>query len=143
MKKTIETILKENTLCVLCTEKDGRPYCSLMTYILGEDMETLFMVAFVDSKKYKNIAHNKYVSVLVDNRHIRGKESNTGIVSITFEGIAQTLKPEFAIEIKSRLAEAHPELGEIANDSASVVLGIRLVNYKLLEGPVQSEQGDI
>jgi len=53
------------------------------------------------------------------------------------------LKPEFAIEIKSRLAEAHPELGEIVNDSASVVLGIRLVNYKLLEGPVQSEQGDI
>ena len=143
MKKAIETILKENTLCVLCTEKEGRPYCSLMTYVLSDDMATLYMVAFEDSKKYKNITHNKCVSVLIDNRQIVRKESNTGIVSITFEGIAQTLKPEFANEIKARLAQGNPELVEIVNDSASVVLGIRLVNYKLLEGPVQSEQGDI
>jgi len=143
MNKTIESILKENNLCVLCTEKDGKPYCSLMTYILSDDVETLYMVAFVDSKKYTNIVHNKDVSVLVDNRHKIRKESNAAIVSITFEGVAQTVKPEFAIEIKSQLAQRNPELGEIVNDSASVVLGIRLVNYKLLEGPIQSEQGDI
>ena len=143
MNKKIESILKDNNLCVLCTEKDGKPYCSLMTYSLSEDMETLYMVAFTDSKKYKNIASNNNVSVLVDNRQKIGKESDASIVSITFEGISQTLQTEAENEIKERLAQTHPELGEIANDSGSAVLGIRLMSYKILEGPVQSEQGNI
>jgi nitroimidazol reductase NimA-like FMN-containing flavoprotein (pyridoxamine 5'-phosphate oxidase superfamily) len=114
-----------------------------MTYSLSEDMETLYMVVFTDSKKYKNIASNNNVSVLVDNRQKMGKESDASIVSITFEGISQTLQTELATEIKERLAQTHPELGEIANDSGSAVLGIKLMSYKILEGPVQSEQGNI
>ena len=34
MLAKIETILRENALCVLCTEAAGKPYCSLMTYLL-------------------------------------------------------------------------------------------------------------
>jgi len=50
MNKNIEALLNENNLCVLCTEHEGNPYCSLMTFTLGKDNQTLYMVAIDDSK---------------------------------------------------------------------------------------------
>lgn len=143
MNKIIEAILNENNLCVLCTEHEGNPYCSLMTFTLGKDNKTLYMVATDDSKKYKNIALNPRVSILMDNRQSLGKISNNEIISVTFEGYYEAVDKEKSEEGKKALLEKHPDLYEIIQDPKCILLSIRLKAYKLLMGPTKSEDGPI
>ncbi len=143
MNKKIEAILNTNYLCVLCTEHEGNPYCSLMTFTLGKDNKTLYMVAIADSKKYKNIALNPNVSILMDNRQSLGKTSKNEIISITFEGYYEAVDQEKSEEGKKILLEKHPDLYEIIQNPKCVLLSIRLKSYKLLMGPTNSEEGHI
>jgi len=143
VNKKIEAILNTNYLCVLCTEHEGNPYCSLMTFTLGKDNKTLYMVAIADSKKYKNIALNPNVSILMDNRQSLGKTSKNEIISITFEGYYEAVDQEKSEEGKKILLEKHPDLYEIIQNPKCVLLSIRLKSYKLLMGPTNSEEGHI
>lgn len=38
----VKEIFQDNTLCVLCTASGGIPHCSLMTYVLGDDLKTVY-----------------------------------------------------------------------------------------------------
>jgi nitroimidazol reductase NimA-like FMN-containing flavoprotein (pyridoxamine 5'-phosphate oxidase superfamily) len=143
MNKHIEAILNENNLCVLCTEHEGNPYCSLMTFTLGKDNKILYMVAIDDSKKYRNIALNPSVSILIDNRQSLGKASKNEIISVTFEGYYEAVDKEKSEEGKKLLLEKHPDLYEIIRDPKCVLLSIRLKAYKLLMGPTKSEEGRV
>ncbi|MDF1615844.1 pyridoxamine 5'-phosphate oxidase family protein [Petrocella sp. FN5] len=143
MNKNIEAILNENNLCVLCTEYGGNPYCSLMTFTLGKDNKILYMVAIDDSKKYRNIALNPSVSILMDNRQRLGKASKNEIISVTFEGSYEAVDKEKAEEGKALLLKKHPDLHEIIQDPKCRLLSIRLKAYKLLMGPTKSEEGRI
>jgi len=144
MLAQIETILCENTLCVLCTETAGNPYCSLMTYLLmDDDISVLYLVATRDSRKYQNLLANPRVSVLVDTRQTQGAATTEKIVSVTFSGLFKALTDCEAQRIKLKLATEHLELAEILKNPNSVVFGIQLKSFLLLDGPVDSYRGDL
>lgn len=143
MLAKVATILRENTLGVLCTESNGNPHCSLMTYILMEDPNVLYMVSTLESRKYKNILVNPRVSILVDTRQNRDTAAAENIVSITFEGLFQPLTEPETQMVKTHLAQAHPELDAILKNPDCVIFGIRLKSFLLLDGPVDSYQGDL
>ena len=50
MHDMVEKMLKENQLCVLCTESHGMPHCSLMTYILDEEGKMLYLITSMNSR---------------------------------------------------------------------------------------------
>jgi len=139
MLAKLETILRENSLCVLCTEAAGNPYCSLMTYLLSDDRRTLYLVSTRESRKFKNLLANPRVSVLVDSR--QHPTAGANIVSVTFAGLFQPLAD--AAPIKTSFAREHPELTEILNHPDSVIFAIKLTSYLLLDGPVAADQGDL
>lgn len=141
MLAKLDTILHENTLCVLCTESDGNPYCSLMTYLLSDDLRTLYLVSSRESQKFKNLLANPRVSVLVDSRQHQAAGAN--IVSVTFAGLFQALADTEVQRIKTDFAREHRELAEILNHPDGVVFAINLKSYLLLDGPVAAEQGDL
>ena len=89
MLAKLETLLRENSLCVLCTEATSNPYCSLMTYLPSDDLGTLYLIATRESKKFKNLLVNPRVSVLVDSRQHPAAGAN--IVSVTFAGLFKPL----------------------------------------------------
>nr|WP_320024774.1 pyridoxamine 5'-phosphate oxidase family protein [uncultured Acetobacterium sp.] len=143
MLAKVATILRENTLGVLCTESNGNPHCSLMTYIMMDDLNVLYIVSTLESRKYKNLLVNPRVSVLVDTRQNRGTNTAGNIVSITFEGLFQPLADSETQMIQTHLALAHPELNDILNNPDCVIFGIHLKSFLLLDGPVDSYQGDL
>lgn len=143
MLDKVKTILRENTLCVLCTEADGNPYCSLMTYLLNDDFSVLYLVSTRESRKYQNLLANPRVSVLVDTRQHQGSSAAANIVSVTFEGLFQSLA-DFEIQsIKINLSREHGELAEILNNPDFVVFAIKLQSFLLLDGPVDSYKGNL
>ena len=141
MLAKLETILRENSLCVLCTEAAGNPYCSLMTYLLSDDRRTLYLVATRESRKFKNLLANPRVSVLVDSR--QHPTAGANIVSVTFAGLFQPLADSENQRIKTAFAREHQELTEILNHPDRVIFAIKLTSYLLLDGPVAADQGDL
>lgn len=143
MLAKLENILRENTLCVLCTVADGNPYCSLMTYVLMDDLSILYLVSTRKSRKYQNLLINPRASILVDTRQNRSTSDTENIASITFEGLFQPLTDSEAQTIKANLAKNHGELTEILNNPDCVVFAIKLKSFLLLDGPVDSSQGNL
>ncbi|WP_373484747.1 pyridoxamine 5'-phosphate oxidase family protein [Acetobacterium malicum] len=143
MLAKLETILRENSLCVLCTEAAGSPYCSLMTYLLSDDLRVLYLISTRKSRKFKNLLANPRVSVLVDSRQHRGPTATENIVSVTFSGLFQPLADSETQRVKTAFAREHPELTEILNHPDSVIFAIKLMSYLLLDGPVDADQGDL
>ncbi|NTW73146.1 MAG: pyridoxamine 5'-phosphate oxidase family protein [Eubacteriaceae bacterium] len=137
MIEKVKEVLRKNHLCVLCTESSGNPYCSLMTYLLSEDGSILYMTASMKSRKYLNLQSNPKVSLLVDTRMKPGDS----IISITLEGVVLSEAQEDMEMIRTSFIQRHPELLEILNDPYSVLLGIKLKTYLLLDGPVRSFKG--
>lgn len=143
MLAKVTTILRENTLCVLCTESNENPHCSLMTYIMMDDLSFLYMVSTLESRKYRNLLANPRVSVLVDNRQHHGTAATENIVSVTFEGLFHPLTDSETHRVKTNLANTHPELDEILKKPDCVIFGIQLKSFLLLDGPVDAYQGDL
>ncbi|WP_303866789.1 pyridoxamine 5'-phosphate oxidase family protein [Acetobacterium wieringae] len=141
MLAKLESLLGDNSLCVLCTETDGNPHCSLMTYLLSDDQTTLYQVSTRESRKFKNLLANPRVSVLVDSRQHQSQGAN--IVSVTFSGLFKPLAESEVQPVKTTFAGKHPELMEILNRPDSVVFAIQLQSYLLLDGPVAAEQGEL
>lgn len=141
MLAKLETILRQNSLCVLCTKAAGSPYCSLMTYLPSDDLRVLYLISTRESRKFKNLLANPRVSVLVDSRQYPTAGAN--IVSVTFTGLFQPLADAEAERVKTAFAREHPELTEILNHPDSVIFAVKLTSYLLLDGPVDADQGDL
>lgn len=141
MLAKLETLLRNNSLCVLCTEAAGNPYCSLMTYLPSDDLTSLYLVATRESRKFQNLLVNPRVSILVDSRQHPTGEAN--IVSVTLAGLFKPLTDAEVLPIKTTFAGKHPELTEILNHPDSLVFAIKLQSYLLLDGPVAAEQGEL
>ena len=143
MLDKVEKILRENTLCVLCTDGEGTPYCSLMTYMPSSDLKILYMISIQESKKYKNLLSNPDVSVLIDNRQRISYQNDKKIISITFEGLYQLIAQKEIESIKSRFANEHIELDEIIKSPGVAIFAIKLKSFLLLDGAVNSFYGNM
>lgn len=141
MHDLVGKMLKENQLCVLCTESQAMPHCSLMTYILGEDGRTLYLITSMNSRKYKNLMENKNVSVLIDSRQHMASGSNFPIISVTFDGVLTDIDKPRLENIRDQFREGHPELEEILIQDNCMIFSVHLKSYLLLNGPVQVLQG--
>lgn len=143
MHDMVEKMLKENQLCVLCTESQGLPHCSLMTYILDEEGKTLYLITSMNSRKYKNLKENKNVSVIIDSRQQLEVGSTHPITSVTFDGEFIQIEKLLLEEMRAQFGAHHPELEEILSQNSCVIFGVQLKNYLLLNGPVQILQGEL
>jgi len=143
MLDRVKEMLLDNSLCVLCTVSKDLPYCSLMTYILSDDLKTLYMVTDRKSRKFKNLLGNSVVSLLVDNRQKLVFPSDETVASVTFEGVLKHLDPLETEIMRIQLVKKHDELKNILNNPDCVIFGIELKSFLLLNGPVDSVQGEL
>lgn len=143
MLDRVKEMLMDNSLCVLCTVSTDLPYCSLMTYVLSDDLKTVYMVTDRKSRKFRNLLGNSVVSLLVDNRQKLVFPSDDTVASVTFEGFLKHLDPLETEVVRVRLVKRHEELKNILNNPDCVIFGIELKSFLLLNGPVDSVQGEL
>jgi general stress protein 26 len=51
----MKNIVKGNGLCVLATVSEGKPHCSLMSYITDEEAREIYLISHRQTKKYFNL----------------------------------------------------------------------------------------
>lgn len=142
MLDRVKEMLMDNSLCVLCTVSNDLPYCSLMTYVLSDDLKTVYMVTDRNSRKFRNLLGNSKVSLLVDNRQKLAFPTDETVASVTFEGVLKHLDALEMEVVRIQLVKEHEELRNILNSPDCVIFGIKLKSFLLLNGPVDSVQGE-
>ena len=135
MLEKMKDIIKNNDLCVLATVSEGKPHCSLMSYVSDEYGCEIYMVSHRLSRKYLNLIENPIVSLLIDTREEEKGQGRSNIKALTVKGEYRILNdPEKREAMRSRLLKQHPHLADFLNDPGAAIFSIKLKSFQLLDG---------
>ncbi len=129
------TLLKEQTMCVLATCDEDKPYCSLMAYVTDASGRTVYLVTLGSSRKYINIVRNPHVSLLVDTRALHVPSDRGAVQALTVLGECSTVADEgVRRELLERIAAVHPHTAPLVNSPDARLLAVRVNALLLLDG---------
>jgi hypothetical protein len=137
----MKALLQAKTMCVFATVSGGRPHCSLMAYAAGEDGTEIYLATLRSTRKFRNVAENPAVSLLVDTReelpHDRAR-------ALTVEGACRPIvsSPERE-RARTRLSALHPHLRALLDDPGCEILSVRVTSFLLLKGITEAHRVDV
>jgi nitroimidazol reductase NimA-like FMN-containing flavoprotein (pyridoxamine 5'-phosphate oxidase superfamily) len=135
MLEKMKNIVKGNDLCVLATVSEGKPHCSLMSYITDEEAREIYLISHRQTKKYFNLMENPAVSLLIDTREEEKDQRRIDIKALTISGEFQTIKNlEEKDLIRSQFLKRHPHLTDFLNDPEAEIFSIKIRSFQLLDG---------
>ena len=135
MLEQMKDIVKSNDLCVLATVSEGKPHCSLMSYISDEEGHEVYLISHKQTKKYANLMENPTVSLLIDTREEEKGQRRIYIKALTVSGEFQMIKdPGKRNLIRSKFLKRHPHLTEFLNDPEAEIFSIKVKSFQLLDG---------
>ena len=131
----MKDIVLRNDLCVLATVSDGKPHCSLMSYIPVEEGDEIYMISYRETKKFSNLMKNPTVSLLIDTREEEKGQRRIHIKALTVSGEFQTItNPEKKDLIRAKFLKRHPHLTDFLNDPGTEIFSIKIKSFQLLDG---------
>jgi len=135
MLETMKELLKTNDICVLATESNGKPHCSLMAYVCDEDCRHVYMVTDRDSIKFRNLEKSPGVSLLVDTRETHGRARRSETKALTVDGTYKPIVDETTLsDIRGKLLEAHPQLTVFLSSLSARIISVEIESFLLLNG---------
>jgi len=135
MLEKMKDIVKGNDLCVLATASEGKPHCSLMSYISDEKGQEIYLISHKQTKKYSNLMENPTVSLLIDTREKEKGQRRIYIKALTVSGEFQTINDSVKEDlIRTKFFKRHPHLTDFLNDPGAEVFSIRIKSFQLLNG---------
>lgn len=135
MLETIKSLIESKDVCVLSTVSDGKPHCSLMSYVTDDDCREFYMITLRETKKYRNLEGNSAVSLLIDTREEDVDRRRKDIRALTVSGVFRKIDDETIAEtILQKLLRRHPHLEEFARSGEIKVFAVRAKSFQLLEG---------
>ena len=131
----MKNIVKGNDLCVLATVSEGKPHCSLMSYISDEEGHEIYMISQKQTKKYANLIENPTVSLLIDTREEKVGQRRIYIKALTVRGEFQVISDLWKKDlIRAKFLERHPHLIDFLNDPGAEIFSIKIKAFQLLDG---------
>ena len=135
MIERMKEIIKGNDLCVLATVSEGRPHCSLMSYIPDEEGHEVYMISHKQTKKYSNLTENPMVSLLIDTREKEKGRRRIDIKALTISGEFQMINNSVKKDhIRTKFLEGHPHLTDFLSDPEAEIFSIKIKSFQLLDG---------
>lgn len=147
MLETMESIAKENSLCVLATVNEKpAPHCSLMAYAIDDQCREIYMATLRTTRKFKNLQKNSEVSLLIDTRdmEIDHQIRALQIRALTISGVYQPIENETTkTQIRNKLLKRHPHLKDFFSHADIVFLCIKLRSFLLLNNVSESHYAEV
>ncbi len=135
MLEQMKDIVKSNDLCVLATVAEGKPHCSLMSYLSNEEGNEVYMISQKQTSKYHNLMENPTVSLLIDTREKEQGRRRMDILALTVAGQFHPITDPDKIDfIRSQFSQKLPHLSDFLNHADSEIFCIRVKSYQLLKG---------
>jgi general stress protein 26 len=135
MLEKMKDIIKRNDLCVLATVSEGKPHCSLMSYLSDEEGHEIYLISHKQTRKYGNLMENPTVSLLIDTREEERVQGRIDIKALTVIGEFQTIKDQTKKSlIHAKFLKTHPHLTDFLNDPGAEIFCIKIRSFQLLDG---------
>lgn len=135
MLKKMKKLVKDKDVCVLATVMGNVPHCSLMSYVPDRDCLEIYMMTRKGTKKYRNLAANRTVSLLIDTREEDCGADRARIKALTVSGVFKTISDEAQKKrIRQKLLKKHPQLKPFAQDPDTEVFAVKVKSFQLLDG---------
>jgi general stress protein 26 len=135
MLETMKNLVKGYDLCVLATVSNGKPHCSLMSYLSDDEVREIYMVSRKETRKFLNLIQNPEVSLLIDTREDERGQHRGDVKALTAAGEFQPIDdPVKMNHVRSRFQKQFPHLSVFLDDPQSEIFSIRLKSFQLLDG---------
>ena len=135
MLERMKDIVKANDLCVLATVSEGKPHCSLMSYVTDEEGREIYLISHRQTKKYFNLMENPIVSLLIDTREEEKGQRRIDIKALTISGEFKTINDsDKKTLIRRKFLKRHPHLVDFLNDPGAELFSIKIRSFQLLDG---------
>jgi nitroimidazol reductase NimA-like FMN-containing flavoprotein (pyridoxamine 5'-phosphate oxidase superfamily) len=135
MLETMKDMVKGHDLCVLATVSNGKPHCSLMSYLPDEEVREIYMVSRKETRKFLNLVQNPEVSLLIDTREEERGQYRGDIKALTATGEFQPIDDPVKLNhVRSGFQKQFPHLSVFLDDPQSEIFSIRLKSFQLLDG---------
>lgn len=139
MRQDIRELIESNRICVLATVAESGPHCSLMSYAANGDVTELYLATDKNTKKYRNLAANPSVSLLIDSREESARVGRTTTRALTVTGtIQQGLDEPKKTAVRETLCRRHPDLKDFFSHPSVEVIIVKINALQLLDGIADS-----
>ncbi len=135
MLKKMKKLVKDKDVCVLATVMDNVPHCSLMSYVPDRDCREIYMMTRKGTKKFRNLATNRKVSLLIDTREEDCGADRARIRALTVSGVFKTIGDKAKKKlVRQKLLKKHPQLKPFAEDPDTEIFAVKVKTFQLLDG---------
>lgn len=127
IQKTL-SLFKSQTLAVLATINESRPYCNLVAFAETNDAKSLVFATHRNTRKYKNLLNNQQVSLLIDDRTNLNAEIGSK-VAITAVGWAEEISADEMPGLIALLIAKQPALSTFIKGADIALFRVRVSDY--------------
>ncbi|MCB2189230.1 MAG: pyridoxamine 5'-phosphate oxidase family protein [Deltaproteobacteria bacterium] len=138
MREVMEELIQAERQCVLATAGEEGPHASLMSYVPGPDLRSIYLVTAEGTRKFRNLLAEPRVSLLIDNRG-PGRGGGDPTLALTVSGAVRPVRdPGQEEALTAAFRAEHPQLRAILEDPTRRFLEVRVLSLLLLRGAVES-----
>jgi nitroimidazol reductase NimA-like FMN-containing flavoprotein (pyridoxamine 5'-phosphate oxidase superfamily) len=124
-------LLASQRSAVLATESEGQPYCSLMACAVTGDLRRIILATARATRKYRNMAANPRVALLVDNRTNQDSDLQEAL-AVTVMGQAREVRGEERDQAEEVFLAKHPLLRDFVASPACALMQVQVEKYYLV-----------
>lgn len=125
-------LLRQHSFGVLGTSRQGHSYASLVAFSATASADSLYFATTRATRKYHNLAADKRVSLLVDNRAELEMPLYEAF-AVTAYGVAAELEGAARLEALQSYLCLHPQLKTFATSPSTAFFCIEVDEYHLVQ----------
>ena len=133
IKEHIEAVLKTSSFAVLATEGDGQPHASLIAISPFGNFRQLIFTTYRNTLKYRNLAHNSKVAVLIESRDVNMKDLKGSAVLTIIGHTEEICKDKNEAAYQAHL-KRHPEMEPFMLSSDCAMFLVTAQSYQVVYG---------
>jgi heme iron utilization protein len=128
----LHALFDSQRYAVLATEDRGQPFTSLMAFAVTEDLRQLVILSDRNTRKFANLAANRQVALLVDDRENKSTDTLESI-AVTVLGSAFEADANEGDALARLFLARHPGLADFAATPACVVVRVEVGAFLLVQ----------
>lgn len=131
LKKTLRDLFLNQKLAVLSTSDRGKPYCSLIAFMVTDDLKHLIFATTRSTRKYDNLDREPAVCILIDNRSNTEADFQDGI-AVTALGTAMEIQDEERDIFAEKYISRYPYLEEFITSPTCAMLKVNIRQFNIV-----------
>jgi len=128
IERQVRDLFAKQRLAVLSTQREGRPYGSLVAFDASPDLRRLTFATTRTTRKFANLAQDPWVALLIDSRSNRESDFHEA-VAVTATGRGREAAGEEHVVLAGHYLAKHPALKDFVASPTCALVVVEVETY--------------